>query len=129
MAGQRYPVTAYSLCNALGRTTADVLERLWMEQTGLKACPFGLPFATQVGLVPGELHELPREYRAFDTRQTRIAKLAIDGMKQPIEAAVSRWGSSRTAMVLGTCTGGIEATERAFVERNRSGALPVTYDC
>lgn len=129
MVRKSYPVTGFSLCNALGRTTSEVLEGLWRGQTGLRPCHLNIPFETHTGLIPGELPNLLPEHRVFDTRQARIARLAFEGIGQPVEAAISRWGSSRVAMVLGTSTGGIGATEKALAERKRFGALPTEYDC
>ena len=54
-------ITGYSLCNALGRTTAEVIESLSASKSGLGPTPCRLPFETVCGAVRGELPAPPPE--------------------------------------------------------------------
>jgi 3-oxoacyl-[acyl-carrier-protein] synthase-1 len=119
-------ITAYSLCNCMGVTTAEVLAALAAGRSGLGPCPaeFGLAWPATVGVVPGELPALPTRLADYDTRQARIAALALEEMRGPLARACRRWGSDRVAVVLGTSTGGIGASEVAYAFHARHGALP-----
>jgi 3-oxoacyl-[acyl-carrier-protein] synthase-1 len=124
----RVPVTAYALCNALGATTAQVVESLRLGRSGLKACELDVPFETCVGAVPGPLEPPEASLGAYDTRLLRIALRCLDELAKPLEAARRRWGSQRVAVILGTSTAGIEETERAWGIRKQTGELPKSYD-
>src|SRR5688572_5190477 len=119
-------ITALSLCNGMGLTTAEVLAALAAGRPGLTACPpwLGLAWPATVGALPEELPPLPADLAAFDTRQTRIAALALEELRTPVARACARWGRDRVAVILGTSTGGIGASEAAYVYHHAHGALP-----
>jgi 3-oxoacyl-[acyl-carrier-protein] synthase-1 len=82
-------ITAYSLCNCMGVTTAEVLAALAAGRSGLGPCPaeFGLAWPATVGVVPGELPALPTRLADYDTRQARIAALALEELRGPLARA------------------------------------------
>ena len=130
------PITAYSLCNAMGMTTAEVVEALGAGRSGLGPCPpeIGLvglggaePGRIMVGAMPGALPALPARLAAYDTRLTRIAALAVAELRGPLDRARARWGRDRIAVLLGTSTGGIGESERAHAYHHVHGALPPGY--
>lgn len=121
-------VTAWSAVNALGRNTEDVLAELDAERSGLRPPPFEVPVDTVVGAVPGELPALPRELASYDCRLARIAMMALDDVHEAALAAVARWGSSRVAILLGTSTGGLHATEGAFFDWRAKGEPTPSFD-
>ena len=125
---QPYPITACSLCNALGTTTAEVVSALDSGRSGLETPRIELPFPTVCGNVTAPLPRPPRALARFDSRLLRMALLAYDGMASAVEAAVARWGSDRVAVILGTSTGGIEETEAAHAAHLAQGAFPPSYD-
>ena len=104
------PITGWSAVNARGRTTAEVLAALDEGRSGLGPCPFELPFETQVGVVPGELPPPPSQLAAYDCRLARLGLLAFEDVRAQVARAVSRWGSARVAILVGTSTGGLEAS-------------------
>jgi len=121
-------VTAYALCNALGATTARVIESLRQGRSGLTPCRLDVPFETFVGAIPEPLEAPDASLQAYDTRLLRIALRCLDELAKPLEAARRKWGRDRVAIVLGTSTAGIEETERAWGIRKRTGELPASYD-
>lgn len=123
-----YPITAYSLCNALGLTTAAVAEALAQGRAGLAPPPFDLPFETRCGPLPGAPPAPPAALSRYDTRVFRMALAALEEMMGDVGRAVARWGADRVAVVLGTSTGGIEHTEDAWFEYRRTGQVPESYD-
>ena len=122
------PITAVSLVNGMGRSTREVLSALDAGRPGLASSAIPLPFSTVVGAVPGELPPLPEERSAFDTRLARIGLMALREIEAPVSAAVARWGPRRVAILIGTSTGGLDATEVAYETWARTGRLPPTFD-
>jgi 3-oxoacyl-[acyl-carrier-protein] synthase-1 len=124
-AGRPYPITAYSLCNALGLTTAEVAEALFAGRSGLGPPPIEVPFETVCGALPAAP---PAALSRYDTRVFRMVLAALEGMEREVRRAVARRGAGRVAVVLGTSTGGIEHTEDAWFELRRTGRIPEGYD-
>ena len=122
------PITAGSAINGLGRSTAEVLAALDAGESGLRPPTFELPVVTVVGEVQGELPPLPADLRQWDCRHARMAMPAFDEVRPALARAVGRWGADRVGVVLGTSTGGLEATERAYFRFRAEGALPDGYD-
>lgn len=120
-AREGHPITAIALCNALGRDVAAVTAAIARGVTGL----------AKIGDTPGrhgscgELEALPAPLHDYDTRQARIAAQTVSQMRSAIDRANQRWGASRVAIVIGTSTGGIAATEGAWT---RGAALPSSFD-
>ncbi len=125
---QPLPITAHAAVNALGRSTAEVLAHLDADESGLRPPPFEVPLETVVGAIPGELEPLPAEWAKYDCRLSRMAKLAYDEVHPSLVAARERWGAERVAVILGTSTGGLHATERAFFQWRDDGSVPDDFD-
>jgi 3-oxoacyl-[acyl-carrier-protein] synthase I len=123
-----FPVLAFSAANALGTDAARILEALRAGRSGLVPCPLELPFETACGALPAELDPLPPELRAHESRLCRIALLALEGTLPAVAAAVRRHGRDRVAIVVGTSTGGILETERAFTSHAEGRGLPPEFD-
>jgi 3-oxoacyl-[acyl-carrier-protein] synthase-1 len=122
-----FPITAHTLCNALGSGTADVLKALRAGESGLRPCQLPLPFETSCGALPTSLPGLPASLIDFDTRQARILALLLRDLALPLGVARARWGADRVGVVLGTSTAGLEETERAYATFRRSGRPPTSY--
>jgi len=122
-----FPITAYSASNGLGATTRDVIQALRRGESGLRACPIPVPFETVCGAIADELAPPPPALAAEDSRQTRILCGLLRQLEAPLLAAQRRWGADRIGVALGTSTGGIAETERAFSEFKREGRAPEGY--
>jgi 3-oxoacyl-[acyl-carrier-protein] synthase-1 len=122
-----FPITAYTLCNALGLTTEEVLRSLKAGETGLR--PYaGLPFEASAGALPDVLPALPEPLGAFETLQTRMLGHLLRDLAKPLAAARARWGADRVGIALGTSTAGIDESELAHAFYRRHGKLPERYD-
>ena len=119
-----YPITALTLCNALGADTATVAAALSAGISGLAPLPWPRP---PIGLhgACDRLEPLAAAMHEYDTRQARIAARTIAPILDAIDRANRRWGASRVALILGTSTGGIANTEAAWAD---SAARPVSVD-
>ena len=121
-------ITAYSLCNCLGRTTEEVVAALSETRTGLGPPPVPLTFETVCGMVRGELPPPAAAFSEYDCRQARIALQTLDGIRGPVDGAVRRWGKDRVGMVMATSTGGIAVSEDAYRAFKTNQRLPEDYD-
>ena len=121
------PITAWSAVNALGTTTRDVLAALDAGRTGLAPPRFELPFSTFVGATPDPLPPLPAGHEAFDCRLARLGMLALADVEEAVARSIARWGAGRVAILIGTSTGGLDATEVAYRRSLSEGALPETF--
>ena len=121
-------ISAWSLCNALGRSTDEVFSALDGAQSGLAPPPLALPFRTVTGHVPGELPALVSEHAAYNTRLARLGLLALEPMRGAIHRACERWSCERVAVLIGTSVGGLDATELAYRAYFDTRHTPDDYD-
>lgn len=120
----RYPITAMTLCNALGADLATVAVAIENGTSGLAPLPWSWHPPGLHGWC-GELPPLPASLQDRDTRQARLAVHTAAPILADIERANRRWGASRVALIIGTSTGGIAATEAVW----RPGVpLPAGFD-
>lgn len=121
-------ITSYSLCSAVGDGRAATLAALRERRTGLTRNDFGAsPIATWIGRVAGlEEQPLPAEFAAWDCRNNRLAwrGLLADGFVDAARQARERYGAARVAVVLGTSTSSIGASEEAYTRLDADGRYP-----
>jgi 3-oxoacyl-[acyl-carrier-protein] synthase I len=125
-------LAATTMVSAIGRGQAATLAALEQSRGGLSPCDFAEVREGHIGRVAGlEAHVLPPTLARFDCRNNRLADLAlgIDGFSEAVAAARERLGADRIAVVLGTSTSGVLASEEAYRARDRAnGALPADFD-
>ncbi len=121
-------IRAYGGCNGLGRNTREVVANLRATRPGLTACPLEVPFETMCGVVAGPLPEPPEAFAQWRSRQLSLALLAYDQLRDDIARALHTHGPGRVGMVLGTSTGGIAETERAFFWMRKHASAPPDYN-
>jgi 3-oxoacyl-[acyl-carrier-protein] synthase-1 len=121
-------VTAYTATSALGLGLGAHLDALGQQRSGLRANDFGDdPLACWIGRVPGiESTPLPDEYAQWDCRNNRLAWLGLhqDHFMAAVDAARHRYGASRIALLLGTSTASIGATEEGYRRLENDSRLP-----
>jgi 3-oxoacyl-[acyl-carrier-protein] synthase-1 len=129
MAGVQPPrVTAFTATCAAGSGRAELLRALRAGLSGLRTNDFGRePLATCIGRVSGvEGAALPAPFARYDCRNNRLAWLGIqrDGFLDAVRAARDRYGAERVALVLGTSTASVGATEEAYERLTAAGEFP-----
>ena len=115
-------VRAYTATTALGRGRQAQADALRDRRGGLRRNDFGpldegQPLACWIGRVDGlEQIALPAELADWDCRNNRLAWLALqhDGIAEVLDTVVARYGAERVAVVVGTSTSSIGATEEAY---------------
>ncbi|RMG94547.1 MAG: beta-ketoacyl-ACP synthase [Deltaproteobacteria bacterium] len=123
------PVAARSAVSALGATQAAMHAALFEGKRHLSPPPFDVPERTVCGVVSGDvLAPLRGALAAFDCRQARLAVAAAESLQTAVRAAIRRHGADRVALVVGSSTGGVRATERALGEAGPDGPLPPWFD-
>lgn len=121
-------IRAYTATTALGRGREAQAAALRERRSGLRRNDFGkAPLDTWIGRVEGiEEGALPQAWAAWECRNNRLAWLALrqDGMLDAVEAVRERYGADRVAVVLGTSTASIGATEEAYERLQGGTAFP-----
>ena len=125
---QPLSITAFTATCAAGAGRAELLRALDTGRTGLTANDFGRdPLKTWVGRVAGvEDSPLPGDMSHYECRNNRLAWMGLrrDGFHEAVDAARRRYGSDRIALVLGTSTSSIGATEEAYTRLTPDGQFP-----
>ena len=120
-------IRAHTATTALGRGCQAQLEALADRRGGLRRNDFGAdPLDTWIGRVDGlEEAPLPATLAEWECRNNRLAWLALqqDGLPAALAAARERHGPARVAVVIGTSTSSIGATEEAYA-RVQDGRAP-----
>lgn len=111
---ERHVITAMGQVSALGDGCEAAREALRRGVPRVTPPPFELPFRTVSGLVEGPLDPLPARLASYDTRLTRIALRAVEQVTEAVARARTRFGRDRIAVLVGTSTGGLDATEPAY---------------
>ncbi|HET6906851.1 MAG TPA: beta-ketoacyl-[acyl-carrier-protein] synthase family protein [Rhodanobacteraceae bacterium] len=127
---QRIPplaITAWSATSALGRGVARQANALRARRSGLRANDFSsAPLECFIGRVDGvEDAPLPQGLSHWECRNNRLAWMALqqDGLLEAIERVIARHGARRVALILGTSTASIGASEEAY-RRLENGSFP-----
>lgn len=121
-------VTAYTATSAMGHGLAQQLDALRHERSGLRRNDMSTaPLACWIGRVAGvEDISLPSPLRKWDCRNNRLAWLGLnqDDFLGRVRAARQRHGADRVAVLLGTSTASIGATEEAYRRLDPDGGMP-----
>ena len=111
-------ITACTATSALGHGCESHAQALHARRGGLRANDFtGTPLACAIGRVDGlEQAALPDAFADHDCRNNRLAWLGLgnDGFLDAALGAIGRHGAERVALVVGTSTASIGATEEAY---------------
>lgn len=67
--------------------------------------------------VQASLPEIPSHLGKFKSRNNRLLLQAVLQIKDQIQDVISKYGTNRVGIVLGTSTSGIKETEIAFIEK------------
>lgn len=120
-------ISAYSATTALGRGRAAQTQGLHDRSSGLRRNDFGGEGRLEcwIGRVDGlEQAPLPSSLAGWECRNNRLAWLSLqqDGLLEAVAEAAARHGADRVAVVVGTSTSSIGATEEAYARL--SEAMP-----
>jgi 3-oxoacyl-[acyl-carrier-protein] synthase-1 len=121
-------IPAFTATSALGRGRDAHRRALLAARSGLRANDFShAPLACWVGRVEGlEEAALPPALASWECRNNRLAWLGLsqDGFLDAVRASRERHGAARVALLLGTSTASIGATEEAYRRLDADGRFP-----
>ena len=121
-------ISAFTATTAVGTGLQALQDALRSGRSGLRHNDFGpQPLDTWIGRVDGvEAVTLPEALSAWDCRNNRLAWMGLqaDGFLEAARAARERYGAHRVALVLGTSTSSIGATEAAYTRLDADGGFP-----
>ncbi|HXD38641.1 MAG TPA: beta-ketoacyl-[acyl-carrier-protein] synthase family protein [Rhodanobacter sp.] len=121
-------VSAYTATSALGRGLASHVDALVRGRSGLRPNDISsAPLACWIGRVDGvETVSLPAGMDDWRCRNNQLAWLGLqqDGFTDRVRAARARHGAARIALLLGTSTASIGATEEAYRRLDAAGHFP-----
>jgi 3-oxoacyl-[acyl-carrier-protein] synthase I len=121
-------ISAYTVTTGCGRGKDALLRSLQAERSGLRANDFGAhPLDTWIGRVDGvESVDIPKPLARWDCRNNRLAWLGLqtDAFADAVAGARARYGAGRVAVVMGTSTSSIGASEQAYRELDADGGFP-----
>ena len=121
-------VSASTVSSALGCGLAAQHEALRQGRSGLRRNDFGsAPRLGWTGRVDSvETMALPSALAGWDCRNSRLAWLGLqqDDFFERVQAARERYGARRVALLLGTSTASIGATEEAYRQLDADGRFP-----
>ena len=128
-------IRAYTATTAVGAGLGALREALAARRSGLRANDFGpeadgAPLPCWIGRVDGiEDAALPDALAPWECRNNRLAWMALqhDGVRDALDAVVARHGADRVAVVMGTSTASIGASEEAYT-RLDDGRFPADLD-
>jgi 3-oxoacyl-[acyl-carrier-protein] synthase-1 len=120
-------VTAYTATSALGRGLAAHFDALAQGRSGLRPNDFSDdPLPCWIGRVDGvETVSIPGTLADWDCRNNRLAWLGLqqDAFIEKVREARKRYGADRIALLLGTSTASIGATEEAYRRLDADGGF------
>ncbi|GGY32198.1 beta-ketoacyl-[acyl-carrier-protein] synthase II [Rhodanobacter panaciterrae] len=120
-------ITAYTATSAIGHGRTAHLDALQAARSGLRPNDFSsAPLACWIGRVDGvEEGALPATLATWECRNNRLAWLGLnqDSFLDRVQAARERYGAGRIALLLGTSTASIGATEEAYRRLDPDGGF------
>jgi 3-oxoacyl-[acyl-carrier-protein] synthase I len=121
-------ISAWTATSTLGRGLDAHLAALRQGRSGLRPNDFSsAPLACWIGRVDGvEDAPLPAAHAGWECRNNRLAWLGLqqDGFLEQVRAARERYGAARIALLLGTSTASIGATEEGYRRLDAAGRMP-----
>ena len=121
-------VTAFTATSAVGSGNAAHAGALAAGRGGLRRNDFtSHALDTWIGRVDGiEGLAWPSAFASFDCRNNRLAWMGLqpDGFPALVSNAILRYGATRVALILGTSTSSIGATEEAYFRLGPDGQFP-----
>ena len=128
MTGSACYLNALGMLCAAGASPDAVEQRLRSGSPALSSSDgFGAERVLPLGLYEAELPALPLGQAKWQSRNNRLAFAALQQIVAPVKAAVERYGAERVAVIIGSSTAGIDASEAAVQGWIDDGDAPADY--
>lgn len=116
-----------ALANCLGLSRDEVLEGVFAGTTGLSERCITEELAAPYTGVVGQAALARSAGEPSLSRQERLAWAGAEQLAAAARGACRRWGGARVGLILGTSTGGIAASERAYAALRQGADIPADY--
>uniref|UniRef100_UPI00101FF61C beta-ketoacyl-[acyl-carrier-protein] synthase family protein n=1 Tax=Rahnella sp. RFA10(1/100) TaxID=2511202 RepID=UPI00101FF61C len=123
--------SAVGMVNALGNNNAQIAASLksgFAPGMSLQEGWLTEERPVWLGAVTGELPAISGSLSAHHSRNNQLLLAALAQIDPQVQAAVSRYGRDRVAVIMGTSTSGIAEGENAVRHLHRHGKFPQGYD-
>ena len=124
-------ITAFTATSAAGVGNDALAQALKSRRPCLRPNDFTThPLPTWIGRVQGiEQADWPDAFAPYECRNNRLAWMGVqaDGFSAVVREAVGRYGAARVALVVGTSTSSIGATEEAYARLGADGQFPPEF--
>lgn len=121
----------YTATSAAGVGIGELRKSIVSRSTGLRKNDLdGCTLDTWIGRIDAiEKTELPSEYAYLDSRNNRLAWLALqqDGFMEGLARLKRSLGPDRIGTIIGTSTSSISRTEEAYRCLDGSGCMQISY--
>jgi 3-oxoacyl-[acyl-carrier-protein] synthase-1 len=121
-------ILAAGIINALGMNNEQIRARLFSDSL---SSPLSKQHEYQpqsfLGLLPETLEAVPSSFKTLDSQYARILFNLYQQIEDSIDDLKRIYPADRIAVVLGTSTAGVDASEDPFRHRARNGVLPESY--
>lgn len=125
-------ISASTVVHASGHGNATLWNAVVQGRSGLRQNHLDwCDLPCWLGAVPGvDDTRLPAHLMPWDCRNHRLAWLALQdaSFSSTVAHAVSRYGSHRVGLLLGTSTSGTRQTEIAYAQKHATGHWPTDFD-
>ncbi len=128
-----YYLNALGLCCSAGHSKSEVAENIFsmnVQHGSFLAQSHEYLDQSEgyyVGRITADLPTMPSGLEKYNSRNNRMLMLCITQIKADISTAITKHGSDRVAVILGTSTSGMAEGEKALLERNDNGKFPADY--
>ncbi|MBB5607749.1 MULTISPECIES: beta-ketoacyl-ACP synthase [unclassified Janthinobacterium] len=128
MAGLTVYLNACGIICALGSGAQEVRARLFAAHSGVVPVDSHTPGRRlPLGVVDTPLPSIGHHAIGARSRNNQMALAALAQIRPAVEQAITRYGASRVAVVIGTSTSGIAETEAAIGAHVAGHGLPGTF--
>ncbi len=113
------------MLSAIGSSPSEIIQRLQAgDRTGLSVSEEYSSHPVYVGEVNADLPEIDSKYAVYDCKNNRLLLAALNQIQDTVDSIITRYGSDRVGVVLGTSTSGVRNTELALASVARKNIKP-----
>lgn len=123
-----YLNTVGMLCS-IGKNRVEIKQNLQAKKPGLtKTSRYATEQPLMIGLFGDDLPNVPLHDQKWRTRNNQFAYAALSQIRAEVDAAISKYGNHRIAVVIGTSTSAIDESERAVEHWINQSEFTPEYD-
>ena len=116
------------MLSAAGNDRTEILQRLQAgDRSGLILSETYSSHPVYVGEVQAELPRVASQYGVYDCKNNRLLLAALEQIQGTVDRMISRYGTDRIGVVIGTSTSGVRNTELALTSVAKNHIKPPQF--